>query len=68
MYLKLGSINIWPNRAQVQTHMPASMKIMYPHVKYIIDYVEFKVSVPTQWAHHSQATLKQRCTKVLSHI
>ena len=22
MYLKLGSINIWPNRAQVQKHMP----------------------------------------------
>ena len=47
MYLKLGSINIWPNRAQVQKHMPASMKIKYPNVKCIIDCVEFKVSVPT---------------------
>ena len=46
MFVKFGSICIWPTREQVQAVMPQSMKDKFPNVRCIIDCVEFKVAVP----------------------
>ena len=43
MYMKLGSIPIWPSMHHVAKCMPKSMKNKFPYVKIIIDCVEFRV-------------------------
>ena len=43
MYIKLGSIPIWPTMQHVAKCMPKSMRIKFPYVKVIIDCVEFRV-------------------------
>ena len=43
MYIKLGSIPIWPTMQRVAKCMPKSMRIKFPYVKVIIDRVEFRV-------------------------
>ena len=52
MYMRLGSINIWPSREQVKKSMPISMKEKYPNVRCIIDCVEFKVETPSSLFVH----------------
>ena len=47
MYIKLGSLCIWPYASQVKRNMPNSMKEKFPNVKCIIDWVEFKIAVPS---------------------
>lgn len=54
MYVKFGSICIWPTREAVTDAMPASMKKKFPNVRCIIDCVEFKVAVPTSLVLHKQ--------------
>ena len=39
MYIKLGSLCIWPNASQVKKNMPNSVKTKFPNVKCIIDCV-----------------------------
>jgi hypothetical protein len=52
MFVKFGSICIWPTREQVQAVMPQSMKDKFPNVRCIIDCVEFKVAVPGSLVIH----------------
>ena len=52
MYLKLGSIPIWPTQEQIRKIMPKSMKDKFPNVRCIIDCVEFKVAVPSSLFLH----------------
>ena len=52
LYIRLGSICIWPSRKIVQKTLPASMKEKYPNVRCIIDCVEFKVEVPVSLIMH----------------
>ena len=52
MYFKLGSVSIWPNSNQIYDSMTDSMRAKYPHVKCIIDCVEFKVEVPVSLIMH----------------
>ena len=46
MYIRLGSICIWPSREQVALTMPDSMKKIFPSTRCIIDCLEIKVEVP----------------------
>lgn len=46
MYLRLGSICIWPSREKIQELMPKSLKDLFIKTRCIIDCVEFKVAVP----------------------
>jgi len=46
MYIRLGSICIWPSRDQVALAMPDSMKKTFPSTRCIIDCLEIKVEVP----------------------
>ena len=52
LYIKLGSIPIWPSLQSVKLNMPQSMREKFPNVKCIIDCVEFKVSVPSSLTLH----------------
>nr|XP_012562439.1 uncharacterized protein LOC105847414 [Hydra vulgaris] len=52
MYIRLGSICIWPSMEQVRKTMPQSMKEKFPTVKCIIDCVEFKVETPSELFMH----------------
>ena len=52
IYVRLGSISIWPSREQLQKTIPNSMKEKYPNVRCIIDCVEFKVEVPVSLVIH----------------
>lgn len=52
MYLRLGSVCIWPSREQIQKSMPQSMKELFPTTRCIIDCAEFKVEVPTSLFTH----------------
>lgn len=52
MYLRLGSLCIWPSREQIAKLMPESMKEKYPNVRCIIDCVEFKVETPSSLVLH----------------
>ena len=52
MYLRLGSISIWPSREQIAKIMPSSMKEKYPNVRCIIDCVEFKIETPSSLVLH----------------
>ena len=52
MYIKFGSLCIWPNASQVKRNMPNSMKEKCPNVKSIIECVEFKTAVPWSLVLH----------------
>lgn len=52
MYIKFGSVCIWPTREQVKAVMPVSMKDKFPNVRCIIDCVEFKIAVPSSLVIH----------------
>ena len=52
MYIKLGSLCIWPNASQMKSNMANSMKEKFPNVKCIIDCVEFKIAVPSSLVLH----------------
>ena len=52
MYIKLGSVCIWPSLLQVKQNMTQSMKDKFPNVKCIIDCVEIKFAVPTSLFLH----------------
>ncbi|XP_070563903.1 uncharacterized protein [Ptychodera flava] len=43
MYLKLGSLDIWPSRDVISATMPLSMKEKYPSTRVIIDCTEINV-------------------------
>ena len=52
MFIKFGSICIWPTRKQVNDVMPQSLKEKFPMTRCIIDCVEFKVAVPSSLVIH----------------
>ena len=52
MYLKFGSICVWPYSLAVKQKLPHSMREKFPNVRYIIDCIEFKVAVPSSLTLH----------------
>ena len=42
MYLRFGTINIWPNREEVDKSMPEDFKSKYPKTRVILDCTEIK--------------------------
>ena len=52
IYVKLGSIPIWPTMQHVARCMPVSMKIKFPYIKVIIDCVEFRVETASSLVLH----------------
>ena len=52
MYVKFGSICIWPSSLAVKQTLPQSMKEKFPNVRCTVDCVEFKVTVPSSLTLH----------------
>ena len=52
LYLRLGSVCIWPTREKIKESMPNSMKELFPSTRCIIDCAEFKVEVPSSLFTH----------------
>ena len=52
IYVKLGSIPIWPTMQHVARRMPESMKNKFPYIKVIIDCVEFRVETASSLVLH----------------
>lgn len=55
MYLKLGSINIWPSKDDIQRTMPESMKAKFPNLEWIIDAFEIQTQRPGSLLLQSQS-------------
>ena len=47
IYLRLGSLNNWPDRETIDTHMPESIKSKYSSTRVTIDCTEIKVQTPS---------------------
>lgn len=47
MYLKLGTINIWPSQDIIKETMPESVKLKYPNLEWIIDAFEIQCERPS---------------------
>lgn len=47
MYLKLGTINIWPSREVIDATMPEDFKVKYKATRVIIDCTEVKCQMPS---------------------
>lgn len=54
IYLRLGLLPIWPDRATIQETMPATFKERYPKTTAILDATEVKVNVPSSLLLQSQ--------------
>ena len=52
IFLRLGSVSIWPSKDQVLQSMPNSMRQKFPNCRCIIDCVEFKAEVPSSLYLH----------------
>lgn len=47
MYLKLGTIDIWPSRTTIDLYMPEAFKSKYKSTRVIIDCTEVKCQMPS---------------------
>lgn len=54
VYLRFGSLNIWPTKRQVMEHMPDSMKKKYSSTRVIIGCTEIKCEMPSSLLLKSQ--------------
>lgn len=55
MYLKFGSVNIWPPQSVIQETMPESVKLKYPNLEWIIDAFEIQCECPSSLLLQSQS-------------
>ena len=64
VYLRLGSLNIWPNRETIDRNMPESIKKNFPSTRVIIDCTEIKVETPSSLVFVSElfSTCKNHVT------
>ena len=54
MYLRFGTINIWPNREEVDKSMPEDFNSKYPKTRVILNFTETKFQIPRQPAPEQQ--------------
>ncbi|XP_070560297.1 uncharacterized protein [Ptychodera flava] len=65
LYLRLGSINIWPSKQVVINTMPDSFKDKYPDTRVIIDATEIKIEMPSSLMLKSQSYSNYKSTNTL---
>ena len=54
MFLRSGTINIWPSRAEVDRLMPEDFKAKYPNTRVIIDCTEIRCQMPSSLLLNSE--------------
>ena len=55
MYLKLGSLGLWPHRDVVLKNSPPKCQVEYPNTLVLLDATELKTEVP--WKHVTQSQM-----------
>ena len=55
MYLKLGSLNIWPTKDYIRSTMPETIKEKFPDLDWIVDAFELQIQRPTSLCLQSQS-------------
>lgn len=68
LYLRLGSMNIWPSGEMVNTTMPNSFKEKYPSTRVVIDCTEIKVEMPSSLLLKSQTYSNYKGTNTLKSL
>ena len=54
MFLRFGTINIWPSRAEVDRLMSEDFKAKYPNTRVIIDCIEIRCQMPSSLLLNSE--------------
>ena len=65
VYLRLGSLDIWPTREMIDKTMPVSFREKYPTTRVIIDATEIKVEMPSSLMLKSQTYSNYKSTNTL---
>lgn len=65
VYLRLGTIDIWPTRETINKTMPISFCEKYPSTRVIIDATEIKVEMPSSLVLQSQTYSNYKSTNTL---
>ena len=65
LYLRLGSLNIWPSKETICHTMPLSFKDQFPNTRVIIDATEIKVEIPSSLVLQSQTYFNYKSTNTL---
>ena len=65
LYLRLGSLNIWPSREQVDKTMPVTFKEKYPTTRVIIDCTEIKTEMASALLLKSQTYSNYKSSNTL---
>jgi hypothetical protein len=65
VYLRLGTIDIWPTRETINKTMPISFCEKYPSTRVIIDATEIKVEIPSSLVLQSQTYSNYKSTNTL---
>ena len=65
LYLRLGSLNIWPSKETVCQTMPPSFKDQFPNTRVIIDATEIKVEIPSSLVLQFQIYANYKSTNIL---
>ena len=65
IYLRLGSIPIWPTKDQVVSSMPKSFKLKYPATRVIIDCTEIKCEIPSSLVLQSKSYSNYKSSNTL---
>ena len=65
VYLRLGSLDIWPTREVIDKTMPISFREKYPTTRVIIDATEIKVEMPSSLMLQSQTYSNYKSTNTL---
>ncbi len=65
LYLRLGSLNIWPSKETICRTMPLSFKDQFPNTRVIIDATEIKVEIPSSLVLQSQTYSNYKSSNTL---
>jgi hypothetical protein len=65
MFLKLGTINIWPSQEKIQSSLPALVKEKYPNLEWIIDAFEISSECPSSLYLQSQTYSNYKSTNTV---
>jgi hypothetical protein len=65
LYLRLGSLPIWPSRKQVDECMPPSFKEKYPKTRVVLDCTEIKTEMPSSLVLKSKSYSSYKSSNTL---
>lgn len=68
LYLRLGTLKIWPHRNILINNMPEDFKQQYPNTVVIIDATELRVQTPSSLLRQSQSYSNYKSTNTLKSL